>query len=195
MNLRNGIPFSFGPLQTTVYGGPYRSYSPDRRLVGVKMAAEINMDCDVSIPTEDFSVPDHEDMIDGLCSALSFVAAGNDLYVGCMGGIGRTGLFMGCLTKVLMDFEELYPEMVLAERAAITDPVAFVRKHYKGSAIETEAQRKYVREFPTHRVLAHILVLLRPYRDDVAPPQPTVKEAPKTLKGAFLHLLSVAFQR
>lgn len=195
MNLQNGIPFSFGPLQTTVFGGPYRKFSPDRRLVGVKMAAEINMDCDVDIPTEDYSVPDHTDMVNGLCAALSFVAAGNDLYVGCMGGIGRTGLFLGCMTKVLMDFETSYPELVLVEKVAIRDPVAFVRKHYKGSAIETDEQRSYVRNFDTQEVLDHILLLLRPYQQEVSMPQSPAKEAPKTLGGAFLHLLSVLFGR
>jgi hypothetical protein len=149
------MPVQFGPMKAQVFGGPYRDYAPgQRRVVGVKMAAEIDHEHDISIPTEDFSVPDLYDMHRGLAKALEAIAAGNDLYAGCMGGVGRTGLFMSCLAKVMFNFEAAvslpgvgapYDEA----DPSTYDPVSYVRKHYNSHAVETEEQRRYVVHFDT----------------------------------------------
>ena len=57
--------------------------------------------------------------------------AGKRVWVGCMGGYGRTGLFLA----------------VLAKACGVPNPVEFVRENYHESAVETTRQRIYVRDF------------------------------------------------
>lgn len=57
---------------------------------------------------------------------------GRDVYVHCLGGIGRTGLFLACMAKV----------------AGVEHPVVFTRITYHPHACETEEQEKWVAEFP-----------------------------------------------
>lgn len=108
-------------------GGSY--YAKPERMPGVKMAAEIDLPARVSIPTEDFNVPDWMDMEAGLIAVGRMaVMREGPVYVGCMGGVGRTGLFMA----------------MFAAMCGEQDPVGFVRKHYMRSAVETEQQRKWI---------------------------------------------------
>ncbi|ATS92338.1 tyrosine phosphatase family protein [Stenotrophomonas phage vB_SmaS_DLP_5] len=112
-----------------VYGGPYKLRPA--KMVGVKMAIEIDRPFDIEVPTVDFQVPAMEDMIEGIDKAVTEILKGKPLYVGCMGGIGRTGLFLACLAKVFGE----------------KDPVLYVRKHYIPHAVETMAQQKFVANF------------------------------------------------
>lgn len=120
----------FGKTHRRVIGGPYRN-KPTEHL-GVKMAAEINAPCFVSVPTRDFSTPRREDVEAAVRKLFLPLALGEPIYVGCMGGIGRTGLFLAILTKV---FE---PSV---------DPVVYVRRYYLSHAVETSEQREWVSRF------------------------------------------------
>jgi len=111
----------------TVYGGPYLNRPTS--MVGVKMAMEIHAACDVDVPTMDFNVPPLPVLFQGLEQTIPHLVAGKPIYVGCYGGIGRTGLFLAALAK-------LWGEK---------DPVAYVRAHYLAHAVETEAQQGYIR--------------------------------------------------
>lgn len=113
----------------TVFGGPY-ALKPSH-MSGVRMARELNLPADVVVPTQDFSVPNKEELEEGLDRAVTLMLLGRPVYIGCMGGIGRTGLFMA----------------VLAKAFGITDPVAYVRKNYMPHAVETQAQKRFVAEF------------------------------------------------
>lgn len=113
----------------TVTGGPYFDRPANYR--GVKMAVEIDKPCDVNIPTRDYNVPKVEQLMFGLDRAVDMLLHGEPLYVGCYGGVGRTGLFLG----------------VLAKAFGIADPVAFVRAGYNPHAVETEQQKEYVANF------------------------------------------------
>lgn len=160
LNHSKAIPIDLGVLQGHCFGGRFRDFNPDeRRLVGIKMAAEIEHPHDISIPTEDFSIPDEDEMIGGMFSALEYVQKGNDLYVGCMGGIGRTGLFMGCLAKVMIEFHD-------GEYLGYSDPVALVRGIYKGHAIETDEQQQFVRQFDSEALVTW-LHAIQEYPEDV----------------------------
>lgn len=125
-----GIRYPMGWRGRVIYGGPYHEY-PGNGVIGIKMAKEINAPCHISIPTVDFGVPKVQDMQEGIKQALEVMAQGKPIYVGCMGGIGRTGLFMACLAKVL----------------GIDQPVAWVRKNYMKHAVETTKQGQYVKDF------------------------------------------------
>lgn len=116
----------------TVFGGPYMERPV--LMAGVKLAAEIRMACDVSIPTEDFQTPDLGALIEGLGKTIDLLVAGKPVYVGCMGGRGRTGLFLASLAKLW----------------GIQSPVLYVRKNYFSQAVETQEQFRFVQglEFP-----------------------------------------------
>jgi len=111
----------------TVVGGPYIN-KPDFAF-GVKMAAEINLPCDVSVPTNDYSVPDKEQLRRGLIKTLLAMNNHNIIYVGCMGGIGRTGLFIAALVKIF------HPNI---------EPVLYTRANYLSCAVETLEQQRYI---------------------------------------------------
>jgi len=110
-----------------VFGGPYMARPSDK--FGVKMAEEINLPFDVSVPTEDYSVPNVEQLRRGLIKTMVAMHKGEAIYVGCLGGIGRTGLFIACLVKVM------YPHL---------EPVQFTRLEYLSHAVETKQQMDYV---------------------------------------------------
>lgn len=148
MTLDKGIFFNIHGLHGMLYGGPYRKFEVGtRRLLGLKMAAEINHPHDISVPTEDFSVPHPEDVSRGIIKVIEGFANGKDTYVGCMGGVGRTGLFMGCMVKCLNDYYEAH------DLPGVGDPVAYVRAKYIPHAIETQEQQAFVRGFDSERVV------------------------------------------
>lgn len=138
--LNDPLTYNFRHLSVDVYGGPYRKYTPHtRRLIGVKMAKEIDHPHDFSIPTADFSIPDADVMIDQMSHALYTALLGNDIYVGCMGGIGRTGLFLLCLSKV----EYAYAHHKKSDDVTnheIRDMLDFIRAEYHRGAVETGDQ-------------------------------------------------------
>jgi protein-tyrosine phosphatase len=58
--------------------------------------------------------------------------SGENLYVHCLGGIGRTGTLLGCLFKLLGE---------------TGDPIKLVRSIYARSAVESPAQLRFVKDF------------------------------------------------
>jgi protein tyrosine phosphatase len=121
--------FKFGWVDRKVLAGSY--YHRPKTHHGIKMAVEIDAAHTISIPTRDFSVPSMDAMQEGMREALELIAKDEPVYVGCMGGIGRTGLFLACLAKVLG-----YPK-----------PVGYVRANYSPLAVETSRQMQFVQDF------------------------------------------------
>lgn len=144
MKVGNGnIPIRLGNLiNTRVYGGPYRA-KPEE-MFGVKMAAEIDHPHNVSIPTRDFCVPNTDDVRKGVMQALMAMVNDEVVYAGCMGGIGRTGLFLGVLAKLQSDYRKYKHRPGRG-----VDPVEYVREHFIPHAIETQEQQDFVRNFDT----------------------------------------------
>jgi hypothetical protein len=117
----------------TVIGGPFTDHaSRYPTCVGVKMAKEIDRRCDISIPTRDFNVPSLDDLNKGLEAAVNNILAGKPVYIGCMAGRGRTGLFMAILAKAF----------------GIKNPVEYVRANYFAHAVETDGQYQFVMGYP-----------------------------------------------
>lgn len=126
----NSCEYKFGLGKVKVYGGPYREKPLDA--FGVNMAKELShLPSDVRVPTKDFDVPNKAELMAGLTKALEAIGRKEAVYVGCMGGVGRTGLFMSVLAKALGE----------------GNPVSFVRSQYNAHAVETEQQKKYVTAF------------------------------------------------
>src|ERR1035437_9153001 len=121
--------FQFGLVTREVIGGPYVERPVD--YFGVKMAVEIKKPCDVDIPTHDFQVPSYADLDKGVRASLLPIARGKKVYFGCMGGIGRSGLFAAALSKSL----------------GIPEPVKYVRANFKSHAVETKQQMDFIDKY------------------------------------------------
>lgn len=128
-----------------VYGGPY--FKKPKDIHGVKMAEEINLPCDVSIPTADFSVPDINTMEKGLVKGLRLLSEHQELYVGCMGGIGRTGMYLAAL-RVLEGFGT-----GLGVERLVDDAIEDIRRVYHPSAVETKEQREFLKKLNYELIL------------------------------------------
>lgn len=115
----------------SIYGGPYYDLHTSCRsdhVRLVKMAREIQLPCDVDIPTADFQTPHPAVLKAGIKRTLAYMMDGKDIAVGCMGGVGRTGLFLAAMAKV----------------RGVPDPVAHVRACYLPHAVETAAQQQFI---------------------------------------------------
>ena len=135
------MPIRVGNLiNAVVHGGPYRDL-PDG-FFGVKMAKEIITHCDVNIPTADFDGPQVSDLREGVVRALMAMINGEKVYAGCMGGIGRTGLFLAALAKVQIEYRKAKHRSGRGE-----DPVLYVRKHFIPHAVETNQQKEFIADF------------------------------------------------
>jgi len=103
--------------------------------IGIKLAREIDESASARVDLYDMSAPEDPltdwQLRGALLLALYSLSRGRGVYVGCMGGYGRTGLFLACLVKCL----------------GVDDPVGYVRAHYHGRAVETDEQLDYVAEF------------------------------------------------
>lgn len=137
------LPWTFAWVRLAVIGGPYDAYevvkSKDTFGVCVRAEQTRGRQIDVHLPIEDFSVPEDTDAVEkALEAALKAAFAGKTLYIGCMGGWGRTGLFLALLVKAL----------------GIKDPVGYVREHYHSHAVETKMQKLYVDTFECSAITA-----------------------------------------
>lgn len=149
-------PFYIAPRLTTfslylgyrelkVSGGPYRN-CPNTMKGICLLETPVNTDTmAVWSPIADFSTPSRPMQHDVLTALLISITTGN-VYVGCMGGRGRTGLFMALMTKTAMAYTSKQPESPLEYRET-PDPVDYVRKHYLSEAVETREQAMFVDAF------------------------------------------------
>lgn len=143
------VPMGDGSEKVVVfYGGPYRRKPEDLR--GIKMAAEIDLPSFLHLDVVDFQTPTHEEM--RLLLAQTWIAIVSDpaerqqYYVGCMGGIGRTGLFLAAWTKLWM-------HQKAGEVMPGHGPIARVREEYKKHAVETIAQEEFIRDLQVHDIV------------------------------------------
>jgi len=94
---------------------------------------------DVRLPIEDFGTPANpREVREALKKAIAAALDGKLVYVGCMGGLGRTGLFLALLVKAL--------DAYTGNLGGIGF-VAYVRSVYDRRAVETFEQAAYVAEF------------------------------------------------
>ena len=127
--------------ELTFTGGPFPTVAGADFSVCLKAEAstkEIH-DASMHIPIRDFSVPTDEmrglvesAVLTGMLASLH----GESVGVGCMGGIGRTGLIMA----------------IAAKAAGVKDPISYVRANFKSHAVETKQQEEYVRNFDTSEI-------------------------------------------
>src|SRR4051794_15625188 len=86
----------------TIAGGPFRKCPQgDKNLLRIRLAPELK-ECsfDLAVPIKDFSVPDRLQLIAVMEQTLRAMMEGRSVYVGCMGGQGRTGIFLSAFAKL-----------------------------------------------------------------------------------------------
>jgi len=137
------LGFNGAYFDLEIVGGPFDAYRPGiNGEVGVCVRAErVPARADIRLPIHDFDVPGDVSEVDAAIEeTLRALLAGQRVYVGCMGGWGRTGLFLALLAKT----------------CGYDDPIAHVRANYTPRAVETKEQEAFVREFDV-RPLQHRL--------------------------------------
>ena len=132
MPIRLGLLSGWNKLVIT--GGPYDYFQPGEEWFGICVRSERVPERGVGhhLPIEDFEVPEDDGAVsEALKAAFTAALKGRKVYVGCMGGVGRTGLFLALMAKV----------------AGVENPVRYVRENFIPHAIETERQQAYVAKF------------------------------------------------
>lgn len=127
--------------ELTVTGGPYLEIAKkgfDHQVCLKEEARRSEAETSHSyLPIRDFSVPTDLLVLEkSLESTLDALLKGKTVAAGCMGGTGRTGLYLALLAKI----------------AGEDQPIEYVRKHYRSHAVETKAQEAYVRTFSAQRL-------------------------------------------
>lgn len=112
--------------------GPYRERV--RGTYGVKLAPEVEGQADLLISIPDFGVPGQAEYQIALARLILLADEGHVVYVGCRGGIGRTGMVLAGLRRVL------------CKRGA-DDCITWGRANYHPHAVETRAQENLIRDF------------------------------------------------
>ena len=128
-------------MSLVIVGGPYLRYVEGEDTFGVCLREVEPSYYDVWLPIEDFSVPtDDDDTRTALVETLAAALGGKQVYAGCMGGWGRTGLFLSLLAKA----------------AGVASPIEYVRKHYTPHAVETAQQETFVKTFDVQNVTQNL---------------------------------------
>lgn len=119
---------------TEVIGGPFEACPAGVFSVCLEERASNAWLADILLPTPDFGTPEPEALRQAVRNTLAAMAEAPErpVFIGCLAGLGRTGLFMACLAKA-SGIEE--------------DPVLFIRRVYHPHAVETPAQQALVRGF------------------------------------------------
>lgn len=120
-----------------VYGGRYLARPLGMK--SVKLAKEIDAACNAYLDIPDFGVPAEIYARAAVNTAINFLKEDGEIYVGCMGGIGRTGMFLAILVKRL--------EFLNGEKLSGEECIRRVRKEYLSYAIETGEQERFVSTF------------------------------------------------
>lgn len=127
------LSFGYGPFKTNVkvHGGPFRA-APFEVMHTVNLREEQpHGKANQFFPIKDFGVPRMFYTGDHLRRMVESALQDGEIYVGCAGGTGRTGLVLALLARV----------------AGVSDPVRFVRDTYKSHAVETAEQERFVQGF------------------------------------------------
>lgn len=131
----NYVDFEVNGVARRMYGGSFFHAPEDDKFLTINLMEEYPLPCDFYLPIKDYSCPTD---IQAMFDIFEEIEKSNkDVYVGCFGGVGRTGLFMSCFLKHLGQI----------------NPILRVREDYNSHAVETSEQREFVFFFPKSRPL------------------------------------------
>lgn len=125
------VSFFVNGVERKMFGGSFFHSPASDDYLTINLMKEHPLHCDIYYPITDFSIPSDTASLVEVFEHIR--ASDKDVYVGCFGGRGRTGLFMAAFLKYLGD----------------PTPIATVRNQYNPHAVETAEQMAYVNAFPT----------------------------------------------
>lgn len=131
------LPHPYRPGPLVIHGGPYREKPPELLGVRLEMSAPADESMAVDFPIVDFGVPNFESLFEAVDQAFELVVTNREIYIGCTGGFGRTGLFATCLIAKVMHncgFPFSHGK----------EATAYLRANYVPNAVETSAQQGMV---------------------------------------------------
>lgn len=129
-----GLYFERDDSSYLVLAGPMkkRPFSVKALCLDEAQYVKFGNEKDWLFPIRDFSVPENPNELRNVLLEVHDYACHNKLvYIGCMGGLGRTGLVLACLLKL----------------HGMYNPVQIVRTAYNPKAVETTDQMRFVEEF------------------------------------------------
>lgn len=115
-----------------LYCGSY--YDKLQGVKGIKLAPEIVKYADYELAIPDFSVPKTSEVLRLIDWISNTTTESYELYLGCLGGFGRTGLIAACILIGLTGIDA---------QGAITE----VRSKIHQNCIETRTQELFVESF------------------------------------------------
>ena len=145
----NYIPVQMGrELNFHLYGGPFTACrNPDT--VKINLALENQMPFDYGLHIPDFGVPTDKKQFESVVMmALHHGLTGDEVFVGCGAGLGRTGTFLSCVAKVMLDYKKRVHLKGRGEH-----PIHYVRRWYDHGAVETGGQVRFIEEFDTRKLV------------------------------------------
>jgi protein-tyrosine phosphatase len=107
--------------------------NPNTSFYSVNLMKEHPLPCTYHLPIMDFSVPDDKAKLNEAIINIiqEMIEKKNTVYMGCFGGVGRTGLVLACIAKSL----------------GIENPISYVRENYSPRSVETDEQSQFVLDF------------------------------------------------
>lgn len=162
-----------------VLAGSARMFNESHRGHVVKLAAEIKLPATLKIAADisvrDFGAFNPADTLAACLVTRDLIVAGETVYFGCAGGIGRTGTFLACLRAVCHPAFRPY-------NAALQS----VRFDYYAHAVETSEQENLIHE------IARLANEYERRTPEVVPAEPTV-DTPKSILGHMLNAVRWRF--
>ncbi len=137
-----------------IFAGPF-SNAPMDGMKNINLQAEQpegDAPIHYRLPIKDFSIPEIRPTVFALAWIIfQMVALERFVYIGCMGGVGRTGMILALLIKLITDVTAM-------------NAIVHLRARYIEHAVETDEQIKFVSEFPmtTLRLWFGICKLIEP---------------------------------
>lgn len=116
-----------------IIGGPFDSWDGNGIGLCLDPTAAKRQSATILLDLADFTAPTESQLQTTLSSLLEAMRAhpAAPVYIGCKAGYGRTGTFIAALAKL----------------AGHPEPIAWTRRHYHPSAVETNAQEAAIAAF------------------------------------------------
>lgn len=128
LNRPRPTTFVFENQYFEIHGGPIAN-APGNAF-RVRLAPEVPAPAEVTVAVPDFGVPSDPDAWRAAALKLIRVAlkGKRPVYTGCRGGIGRTGMMIATIAKIMGE----------------PHPVRWTRIHFRREAVETTSQEQWV---------------------------------------------------
>lgn len=117
-----------------IHGGPFKSFIDGPGRYGLCLREDKPVKATAHMPIQDFSIPEQPvaEVQKHIRALIAAAIHGVQVYVGCAGGWGRTGIMLALVAKTL----------------GYALPITHVRANYSRHAVEKPAQEAYIDQFP-----------------------------------------------